>query len=281
MRTRLLLLLTLGCLFNQTASACENLLGILKNAYTSATYVAPSEVDERTSDNLGSLKLEGESPTPIKVGVSHDVICKVWPAHPEWTLVGVVLLRSEDENESEADLDILIADSKTGTVLKRFLQKGMMSSDAFRKSLESFDTANYALTPDANVFGIRIKALAGGHSGYSFAEELSLFTLKDAQLVQVLEGFAVKREVEASAMLVDNAKVGKECGWREEMKSVLIVGKEAHHGLKDITVQQSRVNTKCIVTNRAKEEQRWDKTKSSKATQVLEFDGNSYIAKER
>ena len=238
-------------LFSQGALACENLTSILKGAYPH---------------------------TAIDLNVAQNVRCKVWPAHPEWTLIAITIAQGDPERnqrEPDADLAILIVDSKTGMVRHRLLEPGMMNSDAYRKSLEGIDTAHYAVSPQALVFGVRTASAAGGWGHASKLENLTLYALDGTGLVRIMDDHLVSLDNQASAEFSAVTR-GKSCGEREQMKAYLVLDTGVHHGFKDIAIPTSHANFQCTLTS--KNEERWVCTQLRKETDRLMYDGRRYVS---
>jgi hypothetical protein len=244
------LFLAVAFLFSQGAKACENLAPILNGAYPD------------TASNLN---------------VEKNVRCKIWPGHPQWTLIAVTIPRGdpeEDQREPEADLDILVVDSKTGTVRHRLREPGMMNSDAYRKSLQGLDTAHYAVSPQALVFGVRTASVAGGRGHESAVEHLTLYALAGERVVRIMDDYLVSLDNQESAEFSD-VKRDKSCGEREAMKAYLVVETGVHHGFRDIAIPTSYTNSQCTLTS--KDEDRWVRTQLRKETDHLVYDGTRYV----
>lgn len=246
MRTHLLFLaLVFACV--QNAAACGNLAAILKNAY-------PNAIDS--------------------VSLKDDVRCKVWPAHPELTLIGVTIVRSGGD-EPQADLDILVADSASAAVRYRLLEPGMLNADAYRKSFEGFDTANYAVAQGTVVFGVRTGSAAGGWGHGSSMGNLSLYALGEGRLARILDDLLVASEIGESEALAGSGRKNA-CGWREQFKANLVVGTTLHYGFKDIAVTASRTTSQC--TSSGDDEQRWTPGKARKEMEKFVFNGARYVS---
>ncbi|WP_245424994.1 hypothetical protein [Rhizobium sp. M10] len=157
---------------------------IIRRAYPSAT-----NADDRT------LLFEGATITLPKGdsvdGDPHAVICRVWPAQPQLTLIAVPLMTEQSDSENEGDIELLVVDSANLQVRQRLRLDGLMSDDAFRVRSVAFDTARYQLAPKRTAFGLRV-SLDGSSRANPFGETtLWLFAIEGDGLKPVLDNIVV------------------------------------------------------------------------------------------
>lgn len=156
---------------------------IVKNAYPAA-----QELPDQ------SFAVDGAT---IKVSASadndpHAVICRVWPARPELTLVAVPLMTRQSDDSNEGDLELLVVSSSDSAVRHRLRLPHLMNDDALYISSIAFDTARYRLAPGDMAFGLRV-SLQGSSRPNPFGETtLWLFRIDDKeQLAPVLDSLIV------------------------------------------------------------------------------------------
>lgn len=124
---------------------------------------------------------------------SHSA-CKPWPANPELTLAALTLPHADNEgNEGTYDLDVLVADSASGSIVAHAYQPDAIESDGIAFADIALDTARYQLTPTNRAFGVRI-----GHEGASVANpyartSLSLYVVDGQTLRLVLDRLTVEQ----------------------------------------------------------------------------------------
>lgn len=268
MRTHLLFLtLVFACI--QNAAACDNLAAILKKAYPNAVFIPPS------GDGTASPEFALSPGMPVRVNIENDVRCRVWPAHPDLTLIGVAISRADHGTDgAEADLDILVADTSTGAVRNRLLEPGMMNSDAYRASFQGFDTAQYTVSEGALIFGVRRRGAAGGWGHGSETEHLVLYALTGARLARIMDDHLVSAKNEESAEFSGTGRKHA-CGDREEMKAYVKVETAMHRGFRDIAVTESRTKAHCTLTG--EDDERWVREQSRKEAHRLVYDGERYV----
>ncbi|PDV87398.1 hypothetical protein CO652_15475 [Rhizobium sp. H4] len=158
---------------------------IIRRAYPSATNAED-----------GTLLFEGATITLSKGdsvdGDPHAVICRVWPAQPQLTLIAVPLMTEQSDSENEGDIELLVVDSANLQVGQRLRLDGAMSDDAFRVRSVAFDTARDQLAPKRTAFGLRV-SLEGSSRANPFGETtLWLFSIEGDRLKPVLDNIVVR-----------------------------------------------------------------------------------------
>lgn len=187
-RTALSALLICTALFSTAAAAAEDcqtrIPALLEAAYPDAT--------SQTGDGSELLRLSG---TPTRWINPDEVVCKVWPASPDKTLIAVKLQHAIDTDQAvdDADLDVLIADSARDRIVQRHRQDGLLSSDAIRVSSFAFDTARYRLDDKTTAFGLRIQRSGSSRANPYGDETLRLYVIDGSALRPVLRNLVMTR----------------------------------------------------------------------------------------
>ena len=121
-----------------------------------------------------------------------DVICKVWPTHPELTLAAVPLMRHGDGDDSDSgDLDVLVLDTRTLAVRHRLRLPDVIEEDATPTSELSLDTARYRLSATTTAFGLRVSVDHGSIVGSITETDLLLLAIINGKLRLVLPNYTV------------------------------------------------------------------------------------------
>lgn len=123
---------------------------------------------------------------------TENAACKPWPANPALTVAALPLPQKGNDDESGTDdLEVLVADSATGSVVAHTYQPSAITYHATRVPGLAIDTARYQLTPGNRAFGVRIT-----HSGQSRISpyegtSLSLYVMDGQTLRPVLDRLEV------------------------------------------------------------------------------------------
>lgn len=131
---------------------------------------------------------------PNRALASEYATCKLWPANPALTLAALPLpAKGSDPDTGTYDLEVLVADSDSGSIIAHSYQPSAITYDAMRLSGISLDTARYQLMPENRAFGVRIS-----HSGSSRVNpynttSLSLYVIDGQRLRPVLDRLTVER----------------------------------------------------------------------------------------
>jgi len=119
--------------------------------------------------------------------------CKPWPANPELTLA-VLPLPAKDATDDAGtdDLEVLVADSNSGTVIAHVYQPSAITYDAVRLSAIALDTARYQLMPENRAFGVRISYSGSSRVNPYGATSLSLYVIDGQRLRPVLDRLTIE-----------------------------------------------------------------------------------------
>jgi hypothetical protein len=140
-----------------------------------------------------SLKIWTQKLHPNRALDSKQATCKPWPANPALTLAVLPLpAKDSDPDTGTYDLEVLVADSDSGSIIAHSYQPSAITYDAVRLSGISLDTARYQLMPENRAFGVRIS-----HSGSSRVNpyettSLSLYVIDGQRLRPVLDRLTVE-----------------------------------------------------------------------------------------
>lgn len=154
--------------------------------------VAYPGAKDDSGDNGDLLRLSG---TPTRWVNPAEVVCKVWPASPDKTLVAVKLQHARDGDQAvdEADLDLLVVDSARDRIVQRHREDGVLSSDAIRVSSFAFDTARYRLDDKTTAFGLRVNRSGNSRPNPYEDSTLRLYVIDSTGLRPVLRNLVVMR----------------------------------------------------------------------------------------
>ncbi|MFI8745900.1 hypothetical protein ACIGKL_12155 [Pseudomonas sp. NPDC077186] len=114
-------------------------------------------------------------------------ICKVWPARPQLTLMAMLLVREEEDDYGDAELEVLVLDSAKQSFLARLVEPNRLDWNAFHVEDMTFDTAPYRLRGDDLAFGVRISRRNSSRANPAHETRLDLYEL-EAQSLRPLLG---------------------------------------------------------------------------------------------
>ncbi|KQY11196.1 hypothetical protein ASD31_17525 [Rhizobium sp. Root482] len=121
----------------------------------------------------------------------HQLICKTWPARPEFTLVAVPLMTSQTADGNEGDIELLVVDSDSLKLKHRLRLPDLLTDDAVFVSGVAFDTAYYRISESEIAFGVRIERRGSSRPNPFGETTLWLFTIDNKELRPVLDNIVV------------------------------------------------------------------------------------------
>jgi hypothetical protein len=194
-------------------------------------------------------------------------VSKVWPYDKSRTIVALCYPSKIDPDEGAMyDLDVLVVDSKTLTVIARSKKKDAISSDAVYLSGLSIDTAPYNLAKGVRAFGVR-KSFSGSSRVYPYEETfIDLYVPQGNGLMTVLDSMSINLE---------NGKMDDDCGGTFiNKKRTISIGKTDTKGYRDLIVDgvmltqvdKTDKNGKC----------KHEEIKGKPEKFILKYDGNVY-----
>ncbi|WP_411850487.1 hypothetical protein ACLB90_16550 [Stenotrophomonas sp. LGBM10] len=97
--------------------------------------------------------------------------CRIWPAHPELTLLAVPIWNDRDSlpDAPDGDLELMVIDTAGGDTRAWSVLRGAIDSDAVRFDGVSLDTARYRLDGAHWTFGVRTR-FTGSSSPNPFSD---------------------------------------------------------------------------------------------------------------
>jgi hypothetical protein len=124
---------------------------------------------------------------------TEHAVCKVWPANEALTIAALPLpQQNNSDDEGTDDLEVLVADTASGTVIAHQFQKGAISYDAIRFSGLTLDTARYQLTPQNRAFGVRVEHEGSSRVNPISQTALSLYVVDGQSLRTVVDRLLVE-----------------------------------------------------------------------------------------
>ncbi len=163
-----------------------------------------------------------------------DVACKVWPYRPELILLAVPLLEAEPKNEGEVrgDIEVIVADSRTGKPLARRREKGMAYGDAIQFDGVELDTARYDLKPGVRAFGVVTRQYGSSRPNPYSERSLWLYTYDADQIARVLDGLVIGG--------VNGENDGNCTGETTERTRTVAIASTVHEGHRDLTIDETQ-----------------------------------------
>lgn len=251
------LLLSLSLVHAATAAEapsgiCADFASVLKQAYPAA---------QADKDGLVVAGPYAQRVTP------KDVACKIWPAKPELTLLAVPLIEANppEEGESKGDVEIIIADSKSGQPLARRREGDMAFGDAVKFDGVTLDTARYDIKPGQRAFGILTSQSGSSQMNPFWEHDLWLYSFENGRIERVLDGLTIDRL---------NGEIDGECiETSTTTKRSISIGGSGAHGYRQLLVDE-------IVTTEtaAKVGDSCKSTRKARSKQLrLQFDGQRYV----
>lgn len=122
-----------------------------------------------------------------------NAACKIWPANPALTLAVLPLpQKGNSDDEGTDDVEVLVADTASGSVVAHIYQPSLITFDAVRLSGLAIDTARYQLNPGNRAFGVRVNHSGSSRVNPYEATSLSLYVVDGQTLRPVLDRLAVE-----------------------------------------------------------------------------------------
>lgn len=159
------------------------------------------------------------------------VACNTWPARPDLTLLAIPRLESHPLAETRGDVEMIIADTKSGNILARYVEKGIAFSDAIAFDGVDLDTGRYDIKSGQRAFGFR--ASYSHHSNVTLFNEtvLWLYAFDEKAISPVLEGLTVR---------IGRGESDQNCtGFLETAMSTITMGKPGLRGYRALIIDQS------------------------------------------
>lgn len=120
--------------------------------------------------------------------------CKVWPANPAQTLAVLPLpQKGGSADQTVYDVEVLVADSKTGAVIAHSFEPSAIQSDAVGLQGIALDTARWQLTPRQLAFGVSKRYENSSRVSSFEATTLSLYVIDGDKLRRVLGNLTTRQ----------------------------------------------------------------------------------------
>ena len=123
----------------------------------------------------------------------YAMVCRQWPAQPEYLLVTLPLLTDEGDYYATGDLVVAVLSHDNLTPVAQYRITELIDDDAISLSLLDIDTAAYRLVEGRLAFGVRLSRRGASRVNPFYQTGLSLFTLKDSTLRPILLNLEVER----------------------------------------------------------------------------------------
>ncbi|MHA6495045.1 PA3715 family protein [Pseudomonas borbori] len=168
---------------------------------------------------------------------AQTVVCKVWPAQPQFTLVAVPLPKVRHEGYGETDLEILVVKTDTRQIQARRLEPHLLDWDAVYVDGMVFDTALYRLSEQQLAFGLRIDRRGSSRANPFYETSLRLYLLNGDQLQAPLE----KLLVSGSSGEWDTRCTGE---WHDRTVTLAVAERAGREGYNDLLLSERSVQSR-------------------------------------
>ena len=223
---------------------------ILAHVYPSARPITGGYV-------LGD-QLIGLDPT-----ASASVACRVWPAHPDLTLLAVPLISSDDRGYGDVALFVLQTD--TLAIKAQSLLNDRASDDDFPLTAVDIEPVDDRLAAQGQMFGLRLERQVADQNGATRAEALYLLAFADGRIRERLSGLRTAE--------VNETYRTESCkGSRLVRSATLSLLNSRHHGYPDIDIIEQANDSQQIGAAKHCADRASQSTKHFQLT----FDGTHY-----
>lgn len=195
-----------------------------------------------------------------------NAACKVWPANPAQTLAVLPLPQNGGiTDETVYDVELLVADSKTGAVIADSYEPSAITSDAIGLQGIALDTARWRLSPQELAFGVT-KTFENSSRLNRFSDTtLSLYVIDGRKLRRVLSNLKTRQS---------NGDWDGDCTGRfSDISRAISVGPAGRGSYATLVVSANTVDT----TNAVVGQECASKHKAARrASFTFEYDGSRY-----
>lgn len=192
--------------------------------------------------------------------------CKVWPANPAHTLA-VLPLRQKGSTEENTvyDVEVVVADSRSGNITAHRFEKAAFTSDANVLRSLALDTAPWRLAPQVIAFGIRAE-----YQGTSRVNPFSQTTLS----LYVMDGATLRKVIDTLATQISDGQWDGNCAGRfTDTSRTLSMGPADVSGYATLVVSEKTVTT---TNQRARGDCASRETTSRRPGVAIGYDGTRY-----
>lgn len=192
--------------------------------------------------------------------------CKVWPANPALTIAVLPLPQKGATSDGTVyDVEVLVADSKSGALVVHSYEPSAITSDAVSLEGIALDTAPWQLTPQLLGFGVKTSFQGSSRVDPFENTNLSLYVVDGVKLRRVLSNLTTRQS---------SGESDGDCAGKFSVTSRAIsVGRAGHGGYATLVVGE-----KTVVTTKKKDGQECASKDSAakRASVTIEYDGSRY-----
>jgi hypothetical protein len=177
-----------------------------------------------------------EIPGAPRQTVTTDMVaCSPWSAKPEFTFLAVPRLEMtpKEENSGHGDIEIIVFDTKTSSLVARHIEKEAAFSDAIAFRSVEFDATRYDIKAGQYILGVKTGYWHNSSAFPYFQTVLWLYSFDGKKIAPVLEGLSI----ETSRGEYDQSR---NCaGYSETRKFDITAGKSGVDGFRDLILNES------------------------------------------
>jgi hypothetical protein len=200
-------------------------IGLIKGLSATLLMLTSATTKAACLDEYQALLTErygGYEPT------QHETVCKRWPA------TGLLILATAIKTDVIADLDLVIIDPSTKSIVATTREKEILDAGAINSHGVTIDTANYRLDKNHVAFGIRTSWKGSSQPNPYSSTSLSLYSLCDNGLNNVLEGLTVQERV---------GEWDTRCAGSFQERHLTLAMRQSRDNYADIVVRETVRNT--------------------------------------
>lgn len=195
-----------------------------------------------------------------------NAACKIWPQKPAQTLAVLPLpQKGATDDRTVYDVEILLADGKTGRVIAHVYEPSAITSDAVRLQGTALDTARWQIAPGVLAFGVTKNYEGSSRVNPFAATTLSLYVVDGSRLRRVLADLAKQQS---------NGDWDGNCaGHFSDVSRVLSTGSAGQNGYATLRVNEKTVDSihaeaggQCAAKDKA----------AKRVNSTLDYDGAHY-----
>lgn len=200
------------------SASCSNLQDLLDKAYPSAV----------RSEH--GFEIDGGYRQLID---PNTAACSIWPARPDLTVLAIPRIESHPsaEYETRGDIEMIIANTKSGNIVGRYVEKGAALSAAITFDSVGLDTGRYDIKSGQRAFGFRAHYSHRSNATPFSETVLWLYSFDEKAISPVLEGLRVE---------IGRGENNQNCtGFFEATMSVITPGKPGLRAYRALIIDQS------------------------------------------
>ncbi len=176
--------------------------------------------------------------------------CKVWPENPAQTLAVLPLpQKGATADGTVYDVEVLVANSKTGAIIAHSYEPSSITSDAIGLQGMAIDTAHWQLAPWVLAFGVRKSYEGSSRVNPYAATTLSLYVVDGTKLRRVLANLTTQQS--------SGEWDGRCAGRFSDITRVISIGSAGQGGYATLHVKEKTVDAthaqaagQCVTNNK-------------------------------